>query len=88
MTIDPDHDVKVSTSAYNKFDGKGCIDDKRTPSRETLLIPIPIGHYYRRSEPVQLTTGDFEHERPVDSHRKRLRLSPVDIRSGMSSARE
>ncbi|HYJ12710.1 MAG TPA: S9 family peptidase, partial [Thermomicrobiales bacterium] len=55
--FDPDRDVKVITSAYYKFDGKGFIDDKR--SHIFTIDTTTDG-----AEPAQLTTGDFEHEAP------------------------
>jgi dipeptidyl aminopeptidase/acylaminoacyl peptidase len=55
--FDPERDVKVITSAYYKFDGKGFIDGKRT--HIFTIDTIADG-----AEPVQLTSGDFEHDAP------------------------
>jgi len=55
---DPDHDVKVITSARYKFDGKGFLDGK-------LTHIFTIDALAEDAEPVQLTTGEFEHESPA-----------------------
>lgn len=56
--FDPDHDVKVITSAYYKFDGKGFIDGKRS---QIFTIDTTTAD----AQPVQLTDGDFEHDSPA-----------------------
>ena len=56
--FDPEHDVKVITSAYYKFDGKGFIDGKRSQI-------FTIDTTKPDAEAVQLTHGDFEHEGPA-----------------------
>jgi dipeptidyl aminopeptidase/acylaminoacyl peptidase len=55
---DPDHDVRVITSARYKFDGKGFLDDK-------LTHIFTIDALADGADPVQLTCGDFEHESPA-----------------------
>ncbi len=56
--FDPDHDVKVITSARYKFDGKGFLEDKR--AHLFTIDALADG-----AEPSQLTTGDFDHEAPA-----------------------
>lgn len=55
---DPDHDVKVITSARYKFDGKGFLDGKLTQI-------FTIEAMEEGTEPVPLTSGPFEHEHPA-----------------------
>jgi len=55
---DPEHDVKVITSARYKFDGKGFLDGK-------LTHVFTVDALETGAEPVQLTTGPYEHESPA-----------------------
>jgi len=55
---DPEHDVKVITSSRYKFDGKGFLDGK-------LPHLFTINVLDEDAEPVQLTSGEFEHESPA-----------------------
>jgi len=54
---DPDHDVKVITSARYKFDAKGFLEDK-------LTHVFTIDAMTDGAEPVQLTSGEFDHGAP------------------------
>lgn len=56
--FDAERDVKVIRSARYKFDGKGFLDDKRTHI-------FTIDALEQDAEPVQLTSGDFDHESPA-----------------------
>jgi dipeptidyl aminopeptidase/acylaminoacyl peptidase len=55
---DPEHDVKVITSARYKFDGKGFLDGK-------LEHVFTIDALDPDAEPVQLTSGGFDHGSPA-----------------------
>jgi len=55
---DPERDVKVITSARYKFDGKGFLDGK-------LTHIFTVDALDEDTEPVQLTSGEFEHESPA-----------------------
>nr|MBA2470082.1 PD40 domain-containing protein [Chloroflexia bacterium] len=55
---DPDHDVKVITSARYKFDGKGFLDGK-------LTHVCTIDALDENAGPIQLTSGEFELENPA-----------------------
>ena len=55
---DPEHDVKVITSARYKFDGKGFLDGK-------LEHIFTIDALDPDAEPVQITSGEFDHGSPA-----------------------
>lgn len=56
--FDAERDVKVIRSARYKADGKGFLDDKRTHI-------FTIDALDEDASPVQLTSGDFDHEFPA-----------------------
>jgi dipeptidyl aminopeptidase/acylaminoacyl peptidase len=54
---DPDHDVRVISSVRYKFDGKGFLEDKRS---HVFVVDTRDPE----TEPVQLTSGNYDHESP------------------------